>query len=231
MFIFVYFRNFDSYLGVNLHYISKNWTLVKLLAHCGATQGRHTSKNIADNLDRVIKEIPGLPPAIHKVCTSDNAANMLCAIPKLTEEIDEGLGCIDHLLNIVVNECLASVSEGVEACKKLSSKTHKSHAAQERIKLECDTINGDPSCEPIKFVKIIAPVETRWNSLLMMIRSIIKLRPALERIREDMNTDQKLRLAIPSDEEFDQVKKIFSIETSKIFVLKLKNEYFRIFSR
>ncbi len=28
-----------------------------------------------------------------------------------------------------------------------------------------------------------------------------------------------------------EVKKIFSIKTSKIFVLKLKNEYFRIFSR
>jgi hypothetical protein len=41
----------------------------------------------------------------------------------------------------------------------------------------------------------------------MMMRSILQLRPALERIREDLskNTDPKLRAAIPTNEEFDQV--------------------------
>ena len=185
------------------------------MVHCGATEGCHTSKNIAEHLDKAITEIPGLPSNIHKVCTSDNAANMLCAIPKLTEEVDEGLGCIDHLLNIVVTECLAipDLKPGVDACKRLSSKTHKSNPAQERIKLECDKMTSvsqdDSSCEPVKFVKIIAPVETRWNSQLMMIRSIVQLRPALERIRDDLskNTDPKLRGAIPSTDEFDQVIK------------------------
>lgn len=44
----------------------------------------------------------------------------------------------------------------------------------------------------------------------MMMRSILKLRPALERIREDYskNTDPKLREAIPSAKEFDQVEAI-----------------------
>ena len=214
-YIHLFFRNFDNYVGLNLHYISKNWTLEKLLVHCGATEGRHTSKNIAEHLDKAITEIPGLPSNIHKVCTSDNAANMLCAIPKLTEEVDEGLGCIDHLLNIVVTECLAipDLKPGVDACKRLSSKTHKSNPAQERIKLECDKMTSvsqdDSSCKPVKFVKIIAPVETRWNSQLMLIRSIVQLRPALERIRDDLskNTDPKLRGAIPSTDEFDQVIK------------------------
>ena len=59
----------------------------------------------------------------------------------------------------------------------------------------------------VDFVKIIAPVETRWNSSLMMMRSILQLRPALERVREDFSkaTDAKLRGAIPTTEEFDQV--------------------------
>ncbi len=44
----------------------------------------------------------------------------------------------------------------------------------------------------------------------MMMRSILQLRPALERIREDYSkgTDPKLREAIPSSEEFDQVEAI-----------------------
>ena len=234
MFVNFVFRNYDSYIGLTINYISKNWTLEKLLVHCGRTEGRHTSKNIAEQLYKVITEIPGLPENVHKVCTSDNAANMLCAIPNLTEKIDEGLGCVDHLLNLVVNECLAipELKQGVDACKRLSGKTHKSYPSQDRIKLECDKINSDSSCEPIKCVKIIAPVETRWNSQLMMMRSILKLRPALERIREDLskNTDPKLRCAIPSNEEFDQVIfPIFTIKKSKIFVLKSKNEFYQIF--
>jgi hypothetical protein len=62
----------------------------------------------------------------------------------------------------------------------------------------------------VDFVKIIAPVETRWNSSLMMMRSILQLRPALERVREDFSkaTDAKLRGAIPTTEEFDQISAI-----------------------
>jgi hypothetical protein len=124
--------------------------------HCGSAEGRHTAKNIAEHLDKAITDIPGLPSNNHKVCTSDNAANMLCAIPKLTEEIEEGLGCIDHLLNIVVTECLAipEVKQGFDACKTLSSRTHKSSIDQQRIKLECDKITkmskDDSLSEPSK---------------------------------------------------------------------------------
>ena len=60
------------------------------------------------------------------------------------------------------------------------------------------------------------------------IRSIVQLRPALERIRDDLskNTDPKLRGAIPSTDEFDQV--IFKIckITSKKFGFKYKNYLF-----
>ena len=70
-------------------------------------------------------------------------------------------------------------------------------------------------CISVDFVKIIAPVETRWNSQLMMMRSILKLRPALERIKEDLGkeTDPKLRANIPSEEEFDQIVPIIGALT------------------
>ncbi len=120
------------------------------MVHCGSSEGRHTAGNIAEHLDKAITEIPGLPTAITKVCTSDNAANMLAAIPALTNEIDEGLGCIDHLLNIVVTECLAipELCEAVLAFKRLSSRTHKSCLDQQRIKKECNRLKRDESGEP-----------------------------------------------------------------------------------
>jgi hypothetical protein len=120
------------------------------MVHCGSSEGRHTAANIAEQLDKAIKEIPGLPTSVYKVCTSDNAANMLSAIPALTEEINEGLGCIDHLLNIVVTECLAipELAEAVLAFKKLSSRTHKTSLDQQRIKKECNRLKKDESGEP-----------------------------------------------------------------------------------
>nr|XP_047145612.1 uncharacterized protein LOC124818636 [Hydra vulgaris] len=141
---------------------------------------------------------------------------MLAAIPKLTEEIQEGLGCVDHILNLVVTECLGipEVKYAVDAFKKLSSRTHKSSIAQQRIKKECVRINNqskdDTNIETVEFVKIIAPVETRCNSILMMMRSILKLRPALERIRENFSkgTNPKLREKIPTSEEFEQVNEL-----------------------
>ncbi len=120
------------------------------MVHCGSSEGRHTAANIAEHLDKAITEIPGLPTAVTKVCTSDNAANMLAAIPALTDKIDEGLGCIDHLLNIVVTECLAipELGEAVLAFKKLSARTHKSCLDQQRIKKECNRLKRDESGEP-----------------------------------------------------------------------------------
>lgn len=124
------------------------------MVHCGVAEGRHTAKNIAEHLDKVITEIPGLPSNVHKTCTSDNAANMLCAIPNQTEEIDEGLGCIDHLLNIVVNDCLGipELKGGIDAFKRLSARTHKSSIDQQRIKKECVKMSkaDDSSVEPGK---------------------------------------------------------------------------------
>jgi hypothetical protein len=134
-------------MGITIHYISKLWTLKKLTVHCGEAEGRHTTKNIAEHLDKAITQIPGLPTQVHTVCTSDNAANMLCAIPKLTEEIDEGLGCIDHLLNLVVNDCLETpeISDAVEAFRNLSSRTHRANLDQQRIKRECERMSKDDS--------------------------------------------------------------------------------------
>ena len=63
----------------------------------------------------------------------------------------------------------------------------------------------------VTYCKIITPVETRWNSTFMMIKSIIQLRPALEAIKSDrpqksdktVGSDPKLQAAILEPEQFD----------------------------
>lgn len=92
----------------------------------------------------------GIKAATYKVCTSDNAANMLAAIPNLTDQIDAGLGCIDHQLNLIVNKTIdenTTVSSAVAAFKKLSARVHRSSLDQQRIKKECGKNKNDPEAD------------------------------------------------------------------------------------
>jgi hypothetical protein len=93
----------------------------------------------------------GFTSDTYRVCTSDNAPNMLAAIPNKTEQIDAGLGCIDHQLNLIVNKSIdndENVSEAVAAFKKLSARVHMASLDHQRIKRECEKINkNDPEGE------------------------------------------------------------------------------------
>jgi hypothetical protein len=206
-------RAFDPYLGMTVHFIDQKFNLQKFLIHCCKAEGRHTAQFIASNLDSVVQKLK-LNNETARYCTSDNAANMLAAVGKLTNEITGGLGCIDHLLNLIVNASIKAIPEvrdAIESFKKLASRTHKSSLDQQRIRRECDRVSKDDSNPvPVTFCKIITPVETRWNSILMMCRSILSLRPALENIKEDhsKSTDLRLQSAIPEPEEFDLIGSI-----------------------
>ena len=76
------------------------------------------------------------------------AANMLAAIPALTNEIQIGLGCVDHLFNLVVNKALSEdpeIRQALDSFKALTSKTHKSSLCYQRIRRECEKMNKDES--------------------------------------------------------------------------------------
>ncbi len=48
---------------------------------------------------------------------TDNAANMLAAVPKHTKKVDMGLPCFDHLLNLVVKAANINDEDVQEAIK------------------------------------------------------------------------------------------------------------------
>lgn len=225
-------RNFDPYLGLTLHYITRQWKMERILVYCGSAEGRHTAINIADHIDKVIADLSQLShsAATRRVCTTDNAQNMLSAMKKCTS-ITSSLGCIDHTLQIIVNSSLEAIPEIVEALdafRKLVARTHKSSLDQQRISRACVKITKDDTNDlQLHYRKIIAPVATRWNSTLMMIQSILYLRPALELIKDDTsratqdrtpNSDPKLRAAIPEMEHFDVLEAIVPVlkEVDKI---------------
>jgi hypothetical protein len=107
------------------------------------------SISIYELLYRVIAELK-ISEDCNRVCTSDNASNMLAAIPALTQEVNTGLGCVDHLLHLVVNKALsinADIAAAVDSFKNLASKTHKSDLHNQRMRKECQKVSKDESRE------------------------------------------------------------------------------------
>ena len=99
--------------------------------------------------------------------------------------IDRHQGCVDHNFNLVVNAGLKSVKEiqsAVDDFKKIVTACHKSSLYNETIKKLCNYF--DDSGAPVHYCKMIQPVDTKWNICLMMMRSVLQLRPALEAIKE-----------------------------------------------
>ena len=68
----------------------------------------------------------------------------------------------------------------------------------------------------VSFAKIITPVDTRWNSLLMMMRSILHLQLPLEAIKDnarDARDNPKLVELIPEQADFELLAKIVPLLT------------------
>jgi hypothetical protein len=145
---------------------------------------------------------------------------MLGAVPKLTKKIDVGLGCIDHMINLIVKStqrAVPEINQAISECKDLSNRVHTSPSDHQRIRRECNNLKNDSTeAVIVKYRKIITPVDTRWNSTLMMIKSINLLRPALEslsagRYEEEDKTDVKLKAAIPSAVSFEIIEQVIPI--------------------
>ena len=216
----IFFRNLDPYIGGSIHYIDENFQMISFLVACTPVEGRHTAINVGGHIDKVIQRVAGLQRSTTTFCVSDNAANMLAAIPKHTKKIDHGLKCIDHLIHLIVkatNKAVPEVDTCFKECRDLASRTHYSWVDQQRIQRECHLLKNDLTNPlSVKYRKIITPVETSWNSKLMMIKSVSELRPVLESIREERfedtdKSDPKFRAVIPSSTSFEVIEQIIPI--------------------
>jgi hypothetical protein len=104
------------------------------------------------------------------------------------------------------------IQNAVEQFKKLAGFCQKSTLYYERLKSEREDLNR--SCTtPVNYTRIIQPMETQWNSLLMMRQSVIHLRPTLEGIKEssERSTDTYLMVLVIDSDQFDLIGSITQV--------------------
>ena len=213
MILYLFCGSMDPYIGVTGHYISKQWTMERWMIHCGPANGRHTAEMIGQKLDNIIQEL-NLGEDVYKVITTDNAKSMLNATQKVSECVGLGLGCMDHVLQLIINNSIKKVPKmeaSVKRFKKLARATHHSSLHIQKLKKACKDLNtSEPDqSKHCTFVKIHNPVDTRWNSLLMMMKGVLHLKPALQKIKFDIRErDGPLEILIPDEDEFQLIDKI-----------------------
>lgn len=85
------------------------------------------------------------------------------------------------------------------------------------MRRECIILRNDSNAaEQCEYRKLITDVETRWNSTMFLIKSVLQMKPALDSLREGVyeetdKTDGKLKSMIPSPITFEIIEQILPL--------------------
>ena len=142
----------------------------------------HTAVQMKVTLDGMIESLQLTEEKLKKYAVNDNAANAKAAI-RLSQYLHQYL-CDNHTMQLAVGDTFkASVSgarmtEVLAKSKDLAKLTHTSGPALKELREACKSVG-------IKFTKLKNPNETRWNSSHTNMKSVLKLKPALEKLFRD----------------------------------------------
>ena len=185
-------RQLRSYIGITAHFINESeWSLESIMLACARFKGSHTAEAINEKFQKEAITF-GILSKISFIVT-DSAANMIkafslpCFEPELPEEssdsdddemvddcdsdtsellyheIDETcqhVRCFAHMLQLVIKEQVGTIGKVLSKASAIVSHVRKSIHAAEVLESER---------------ALQTATVTRWNSQLVMIRSILRI--------------------------------------------------------
>ena len=161
-------RNNESFMAITIHFINENFKPTSILLDCAEFKARHTSKELAKELNRVVTQWNVKNKIL--VAVSDNASNIKCAI---AEELKwKHFGCFAHTVNLIVHDALVILEPLVKNVKSIVSHFKRSTAANQLLRTYQENSGVPPR-------KVIQDVPTRWNSTFYMIKRFVELEVAL----------------------------------------------------
>ena len=161
-------RNSESFMAITIHFINENFKPTSILLDCAEFKARHTSKELAKELNRVVTQWNVKNKIL--VAVSDNASNIKCAI---AEELKwKHFGCFAHTVNLIVHDALVILEPLVKNVKSIVSHFKRSTAANQLLRTYQENSGVTPR-------KVIQDVPTRWNSTFYMIKRFVELEVAL----------------------------------------------------
>ena len=145
-------RSNDAYQATTLHYINDKFKLRRWVLGVSPFSIRHTGKNIAEHLDKVIECNEALNSVLRRVAVVDQAYNMKTALSLSlkVESLNEGsIQCADHKLNTILSNSIEKadvLKSAIDAGTKVTTRIHHSPLAQLQLLAECEANH----CELVK---------------------------------------------------------------------------------
>lgn len=164
--------NTRSFISLTCHFINEG-IFKSLILAVRKMNLNHEAVNIATELTEILWEYNICFDKI--VCiTTDNGRNMVLASEQLLG-IDSHIKCFAYSLNLITQysiECDVSVKNTIEKVKQIVSKFKYSIKLNEELKKsQCQSQFNDGTS-----LKLIQAIETRRNSVYLMIERFIKLK-------------------------------------------------------
>lgn len=160
-----------SYLSLTCHFVHDMQLHSRVLSVKEITSVHHTGKNIAADISAILTEwdLDG------KIVTivSDNGANIKNAITVHLRKYHHP--CVAHTLNLISKEALnenPDLKIIITKCKNLVTYFKHSALATGNLK-KCQEDIGEP------ILKIKQAVDTRWNSILIMLERLLLIKNSL----------------------------------------------------
>ena len=203
-----------GYVGVNIHYVNKEWKRTKINLCCKKFDESHTGEALAEFVTDLLHEWNIFEKV--NVIISDSAANMKKMVDFLPFERGD---CGNHTLQLSINDeifNMSSVETLAAKCRTVCSFQNKSTqfaqaliAAQQEQVLDGDN-SPDGSCS--SSIYLVQDVATRWNSTYDMLERFVKLRSAVSTVLDDPKWDQvKVKLYNSEWELMGKVVKVLKV--------------------
>ena len=160
-----------SYITVTGHHIDSEWELKANILATKTVDDRHTGENIARHVKDIMQSFNIKLSSI----VTDNASNMITAAE--TGNFDR-LSCFAHTIQLCINDGLKqkAIAKATGGAKRIIG--HFSHSPLSTNAILDQQRRLNPSERP---VKLIQDVQTRWNSIYLMMKRLLALRVPLVR--------------------------------------------------
>ncbi len=168
----------DSFISLTQHFITNRGEYVRLIPFCEYFgKRRHTAVNIKISMEDMMKALSLDDEKFDKNVVLDNASNNRCMIrlsPRLI-----GHWCACHSLNLAVKDCCKATVQSIpikrvsKKCAEVAKFVRGSELRNNELKAACKK-------KDIKYRLPSKQMPVRWNTQEANIRSVVRLRPALQ---------------------------------------------------
>ena len=105
-------QHHDAFLGINGHYIDKNWIRKKINLACSVFNTEHTGINIWKQIDEVLVDWDLLSKVFEAL--RDNARNM---VKSFEEGKIDSFGCLIYSIQLVIEEMILKLNQSNRSLK------------------------------------------------------------------------------------------------------------------